>query len=984
MVNDMNWESAIAYLNEGKQFKEAGFYDQALECYEKALEELNLETVEIYNQQAEVYCLQGKVEEAITCCHKALTIKPNYAVGYKTLGNVFLVAGKVEEARDSYVKAIEIQPDYAAALANLGSIYAQQQSWEEAISYYQKAIAIQPNFAGVYRNLARIFSQIDKLEEATECSYLALILEPGKATAEEFLNLGNSLLEQGNQERAIICYRRAIELNSSFSEAYYSLGEVLATLGEWEEAIACYGKIIETDPKNHQIYRSWGDALAKQEKFDEAVNYYQKAEEALTFKASELEPNFLFHAYQSLADVLQVWGKHAEALSCYRKAFESNPDATSLQHDLWVALAAVQNWDEAVVWYRRVIEIKPEVSWLHHHLGLALMGLQRWEGVAAAFRRATELTPDSFWSQQLLGEALEQLGCAEKAIVAYQQAVQLQPAAASTYLSLGRLLTIQGRANDAILVYRQVLQIKPDDLEAYCQLTWLLSQRNQWDEAIECYHKGCENSPGLADLEQLKKQFQEKSEYKLIKINTITENERIFIEKAGLSIEYLDLISKDNQEWKESMKVASPMYGGLPKLPAFQHRILDTGYIDSVCPISGKVLQSNQSFLMGQDFYIIFYRFVGAEVFYLMVASNYTYKLAIYFPSREMILVFYDEEYGLGSERMSPRWLVEQHVNTLKSYTLGFLNDVRSYLSNDKPKPVTAAVGFHNNIGHFIWNEVSGLQDIYQAGKLRKLDALAVGGYNYGLDLRHIFPEMEGENSNLLIFNIPGKSPYLGFEAGIKNNLFIFTPAYYGITEKLASRLYNNSYYQCREEILQAVGESKKHLPLLWITLRSHHRAWVSQVEGIASLIEKLSQEYCDLGVIFDGVPAEKANMDKILDLIPTTVKTYNALDCNIYETIVWVHAPDLFLAPYGAGSIFPSIANKTGVYHTNREWSKAESFCPNPRENCTLAVTVPVDAIVDEMDAVYHCHWMRNYNCDWQAIYKEVVRIIQELKINE
>jgi hypothetical protein len=255
---------------------------------------------------------------------------------------------------------------------------------------------------------------------------------------------------------------------------------------------------------------------------------------------------------------------------------------------------------------------------------------------------------------------------------------------------------------------------------------------------------------------------------------------------------------------------------------------------------------------------------------------------------------------------------------------------------------------------------VSGLQDIYKAGKFGKLEALAVGGYNYGLDLQHIFPEMEGENPNLLTFNAHGKLPHLGFETGIKNNLFIFTPAYYGITEELGSRLYNNSYNQCCQEILQEVGESKKHFPLLWITLRSHHRAWVSQVEGIARLIEKLSHEYCDLGVIFDGVPAEKGNMDKIISLIPPTVKTYNALDCNIYETMVWVHAPDLFVAPYGAGGIFLSIANKRGIYHTNKEWSQAEPILPGPRENCTLAVTIPIDAVVDEMDAVYHCHWMR------------------------
>ncbi|MEZ2238927.1 FkbM family methyltransferase [Microcoleus sp.] len=201
------------------------------------------------NQLAELYLAQGQLEEAIAVCEQSLKIQPKFAPAYKTLGNVFQAQGKLDEGKSYYLRALEIQPDFAQALANLGTIHAQQQQWQEAIAAYQKAIAIQPNFPGVYRNLAKVFSQVGKPDEVVECCYAAAILEP-KTTAEEYFNLGNTLLEQGKQERAIVCYRRAVELNPDEVEVYYKLGETLAKVGQLEEAISAYRRAIELTSSN--------------------------------------------------------------------------------------------------------------------------------------------------------------------------------------------------------------------------------------------------------------------------------------------------------------------------------------------------------------------------------------------------------------------------------------------------------------------------------------------------------------------------------------------------------------------------------------------------------------------------------------------------------------------------------------------------------------------------------------------------------------
>ncbi|MCC3571028.1 MAG: tetratricopeptide repeat protein [Microcoleus sp. PH2017_40_RAT_O_B] len=1078
MVNDMNWESAIAYLNEGNQLKEASFYDQALECYEKALEELNMETVEIYNQQAEVYCLQGKVEEAITYCQKALTIKPNYAVGYKTLGNVFLVAGKVEEARDSYVKAIEIQPDYAAALANLGSIYAQKQSWEEAISYYQKAIEIQPDFAGVYRNLARIFSQIDKLEEAAECSYLGLILEPGKATAEEFLSLGNSLLEQGNQDRAIICYRRAIDLNSSFYAPYQKLGGVLTVLKQWDEAIACYRKAIELNPSFPEAYYSLGEAQAQQWRWEEAVAAYSEAIElepsyfeahqklgeafhvvgkideaiacyrrALTITSNYLGSSEQLHSLHfNLGEALQRQGKFEEAMACYLKSLEFSPESSKVHHHLGTALSALQRWDDAVVAFRHAIEIDRDLFWSYHQLGLALIVLQKWDEAlanlcralainpeaesvhshlavvlkslprweealvdfrlavelnptsaevhyylgtvlalvqqhdesVAFYQRAIQLKPDLFWFHQILKESIANKSDLELVYAAYQQAVRLQCENPEPYFYIGMLLTLSGRVNEARIAYQEALQIKPDYVAAYWSLAWLLSQQEQWAEAMLSYQKGCEiNSLGAEE------HFKKTSRYKFIKLYSLSEEDRIFLDDAGFSLGNLELIEQDNMAWKEVYPKIFNYSPDMPPaeftMPAFQQRIFDTGYIDSVCPFTGHSLKSNQSLYI-YPYYEICYRFVGSEVFYLIVGCWHSFKIGIYIPGRETIISFCDD-----SNSTMIAWQkeeIENIVNALKFYTCTSLLEMKDYIVNEAPKKLATNVGNVGNIGHYFWNQVSAFQELHDSQKLSNIDALMFGAWNY-LDIRDIFPEIDAQNNPKpeTFFTNDYQTPSMVFSMCLSNNLFLINVSSLLVTEKSANRLYHRSFTKCEPSFLQKVGESKKHFPLIWITLRSHTRGWLSQVEGIANIIKALSQDYPDLGIIFDGVPSEKANLEKIQALIPPTIKTYNALNCAVYETIVWSHAMDMFIAPYGAGLIFPcQIANKTGVLHTHKDGSRLEPFCLNPRENSLSIVPVSRDTIVDSIDSEYSNPNTRNYHIHWKGIYTETVNIIEQL----
>ena len=62
---------------------------------------------------------QGKLDEAVACCRRALELKPDFAEAHSNLGNALQDQGKLDEAVACYRRALELKPDFAEAHSNL-------------------------------------------------------------------------------------------------------------------------------------------------------------------------------------------------------------------------------------------------------------------------------------------------------------------------------------------------------------------------------------------------------------------------------------------------------------------------------------------------------------------------------------------------------------------------------------------------------------------------------------------------------------------------------------------------------------------------------------------------------------------------------------------------------------------------------------------------------------------------------------------------
>jgi len=871
-----------------------------------------------YFQIANQFLREGKLEDAIAAYRLAVEQNPNFSWSHHNLGDALAKLDRLDEAAAAYRNALEINSNLALSHYKLGEILAKLGQLDEATTCFRKAIEINPDYSRFRNNLSEFSAKLDNLNEA--------------------ITSGIAKAQLQEEDETITTYRRDLELNPNSAMIHHLLGHSLAQRQQWGEAITFYRRAIELYPNSDVVHYHLGLALTQIQQLDEAV-------------------------------------------ACFRKAVELNPEGLEYREQLNYVLQKPL-LDQKITNLRHAIKVKPDGKSCQL-LGEALTKQGKVEDAIAAYKKALVLQPEVAEAYLILGNLLTKQGKVEDAISAYKKALVLQPEVAETYLILGNLLTKQGKVEDAIAAYKKAVVLQPTRVEFYWDLAWLLSQQNQWDQAISFYSRAGEMKPeGAAD------HFGKNSQYTLIKLLELTETDRSILDQAGLSVEQLKLMKIDCLD-REEIYINS--FGYSPKIkleplgfPAFQHSILETGYIYSICPISQEIIRSNQSFFgfINSNWQMIFYRFVGREVFYLIVGCYPLLKVGIYLPNREVIISFID--YSDSHFKLFGETEFQLCIDGFKIYTLNFLHDVKNYITNNHPKKIVNLFGFIPNIGHYFWNDLPPLQTLSETGKINKLSKFIIGGFNY-INIDNIFSEITSEKlEESILVSREDLDQNTLFKINLTNNFFALRLSSEGIKEKLISRIYNFSRTKSSESFLQKVTESKKHFPLLWITIRSHNRVWISQVEGIANIINTLSKDFPDLGVIFDGLPRETDNLERIRKLLHSPIKTYSALGCTIYETIVWVHAIDLFIEPVGAGLIFPILANKTGVYHTHRGLTPLDPSWVPQRENGVSLIQVHKDSIVDSYDSAYHSFFERNYDCDWKGIYDKVVKIIDNLGSNE
>jgi Tfp pilus assembly protein PilF len=124
-----------------------GEYDRAIELYSKSLD--IFPTAEAHTFLGWTYHFQGKTDEAIAECKRAIEVDPEFGNPYNDIGSYLIALGRVDEAIPWLERAIAA-PRYDPRhypYFNLGRVYYAKGMITRAREYFQEALRIEPQYA---------------------------------------------------------------------------------------------------------------------------------------------------------------------------------------------------------------------------------------------------------------------------------------------------------------------------------------------------------------------------------------------------------------------------------------------------------------------------------------------------------------------------------------------------------------------------------------------------------------------------------------------------------------------------------------------------------------------------------------------------------------------------------------------------------------------------------------------------------------------
>src|SRR5580693_603242 len=143
------WNQGVAYHMQGDFQNAIAFYSESLEIFP---------TAEAYTFRGWAYRFQGRIDDAIAECHKAIAVDPDFGNPYNDIGAYLLDQGNLDEAvawLEKAKRAPRYEPRHFPCM-NLGRLYEAKGMITEAIAQFEAALVIQPGDPTCIHNLARL------------------------------------------------------------------------------------------------------------------------------------------------------------------------------------------------------------------------------------------------------------------------------------------------------------------------------------------------------------------------------------------------------------------------------------------------------------------------------------------------------------------------------------------------------------------------------------------------------------------------------------------------------------------------------------------------------------------------------------------------------------------------------------------------------------------------------------------------------------
>jgi tetratricopeptide (TPR) repeat protein len=262
-------------------------------------------------------------------------------------------------------------------------------------------------------------------------------------------NIGLAALKLGNNEEAARAFRVAVDKDPNDASARAMLAISLYSSQKYAEAAKAFAQVGDAVYRDPRMTYAYAFSLAR-------VNDPQKTVEVLNKLTAQPLPKEM---WMTAGDVYTRVDDYEDALRCFRKAIELDPNMDRAHHFAGVALIRLGRPSEAIPELQAELKLSPNDPDTQYNLAYAMLETSQKDQAMAILESLTMAHPDHAQAQYELGKELLNSGDKNEAIQHLEAAARLEPNTDYVHYQLQAAYRKAGRTSDAdkeMQVYREI------------------------------------------------------------------------------------------------------------------------------------------------------------------------------------------------------------------------------------------------------------------------------------------------------------------------------------------------------------------------------------------------------------------------------------------------------------------------------------------------------------------------------------------------
>lgn len=343
-------------LAEAMQFHAQGAWKEAIDCYQKILEQTP-DDAQVWHLLGILSAQKKDFIAAKTYLEKAIALAPQDANFYNSMGNLLKQEKDWSAAEDYYEKALALNPDSAETHNNLAIIFYQQGLYDLALNHYALAVNLQPAYVDAHFNLGLLFLKQEKIAEAIKQFRNVTVLDPNKISAQQYL--ADLLLQSDKPDEAKKYYQTVLAAQPENLEALNNLGVCHLKLNDLEQAAQLFTQVLAIDETHLDARNNLAASYLQEERYQNAARHYQIL---IDLNPNDIEANYNLAVAQMAIGELKAAEKH------FQFVLDHNPQHVAALCNLGALEIKWHNLAKAIAYYQQAKMIAPNDKLINYIL----------------------------------------------------------------------------------------------------------------------------------------------------------------------------------------------------------------------------------------------------------------------------------------------------------------------------------------------------------------------------------------------------------------------------------------------------------------------------------------------------------------------------------------------------------------------------------------------------------------------------------------